>query len=297
MYLAQTRPELAAELVTMMTIVNEATVADLKAMNSLIARAKKTPKRGLHMHKLQPPYRALVISDASHASSKTVYAKEGQLILLTSDEASARHPHTAAYLSPAQLNDLMSGPSQLLYYSSKKSSRVSHSTSHAESLGSHTALANGELISARFSELYSPYPLSLDAMIAHDTWHPHDLPLDLVGDAKDVLELVTGERGVPLDTTQRIIILSLRERRLLRKLRCMFTISTHDMIANRLTKYEAKDMSLDEFIESGKLFFKNPGFFRPPAKSLGQQLTEQELLHYAEDIPTINISGLPMPST
>ena len=54
------------------------------------------------MHKLKPPYRALVISDASHASSKTVYAKEGQLVLLTTDEASQRHPTTAAYMSASQ---------------------------------------------------------------------------------------------------------------------------------------------------------------------------------------------------
>jgi hypothetical protein len=297
MYLAQTRPEIAAELVTMMSIVNEATVADLKNMNTLINRAKQTPKRGIHMHKLKPPYRALVISDASHASSKTVYAKEGQLVLLTTDEASQRHPTTAAYMSASQLNDLLSGPTQLLFYSSKKSSRVSHSTSHAESLGSHTALANGELISARFTEIYAPWRMSLDDMIKHDTWFAHDLPIDLVGDAKDVLELVTGEKGVPLDTTQRVIILSLRERRLLRKLRCMFTISTFDMIANRLTKYDSKDHSLDEFVETGHLHFNHPGFFRPPASAIKQEFTEQELIQYQEHCPLVNLSGEPLPKT
>ena len=290
MYLAQTRPEIAAELVTMMTIVNEATVADLKQLNTLINRAKQTPKRGIKMFKINPPFRELVVSDASHASSKTVYAKEGQLLLLTSDESSTRLPKTAAILSAQQLNDLLTGPTQLLYYSSKKSSRVSHSTSHAESLGSHSAIANAELISARFTELYSPYPMSLDDMIRHDEKLPHEIPVDLVGDAKDVLELVTGERGVPLDTTQRIIILSLRERRLLRKLRCMYTISTFDMIANRLTKYDAKDNSLEEFLDSGHLTIRNQGFFRPAAKTI-TEFTEQDLIRYKEDSTIVDYAN------
>jgi hypothetical protein len=295
MYLAQTRPDIAAELVTIMTVVNEATIADIKTMNTLINRTKQTPRRGLFIHKLQPPFRVLVISDASHASSKTVYAKEGQMVLLTSDESYNRQPKQAAYLAASQLDDLLAGPTQLLYYSSKKSSRVSHSTSHAESLGSHGALANGELISARFTELYSPSPMSLDSMIIHDTWRAHDVPIDLLGDAKDVLELVTGEKGVPLDTAQRIIILSLRERRLLKKLRCMYSISTFDMVANRLTKYDAKDNCLDHFLDTGFLHFNHPGFFRPPAKTMQQEFSEHELLHYADNEETINLSGEPMP--
>jgi hypothetical protein len=287
MYLAQTRPEIAAELVTMMTIVNEATVNDIKQMNTLINRAKHHPNRGLQIMKVQSPFRLLVISDASHASSKTVYAKEGQITLLSSDESSSRLPQRPAILSGEQLHDLLCGPTQMLFYSSKKSARVSHSTSHAESLGSHGALATAELISARYTELYSPTIMTLDHMISHDQKHPHDIPIDLVGDAKDVLELVTGERGVPLDTAQRVIILSLRERRLLRKLRCMYTISTHDMIANRLTKYDPKDQSLETFLDTGSLCIRNQGFFRPAA-ARKQDFTEQDLINHKEEYVTIS---------
>jgi len=287
MYLAQTRPDIAVELVTMMTIVNEATVNDIKQMNTLINRAKHTPDRGLMIMKVQSPYRLLVISDASHASSKTVYAKEGQITLLTSDESASRLPSRPSILTGDQLHDLLCGPTQLLFYSSKKSARVSHSTSHAESLGSHGALATAELISARYTELYSPVTMTLDAMIQHDQKLPHEIPIDLVGDAKDVLELVTGERGVPLDTAQRVIILSLRERRLLRKLRCMYTISTFDMIANRLTKYDAKDTSLDNFLKTGSLCIKHPGFFRPAAATK-QNFSEQDLINHREEYTTIS---------
>jgi hypothetical protein len=177
------------------------------------------------------------------------------------------------------MHDLLGGKTQFLEYVSRKSKRVSHSTSHAESLSSHGSLASAELVASRFTELYSPYPMTPDRMIHHEASLPAELPIDLIGDAKDVLELVTGERGVPLDTAQRVIILSLRERRLLRKLRHMYLVSTKDMLANRLTKYDPSDPCLEKFLDTGIVSINHPGTLRPAVKS-AKQLSEDEIIHY-----------------
>ena len=105
-----------------------------------------------------------------------------------------------------------------------------------------------------------------------------------------MLDLVTGERGIPLDTAQRVIILSLRERRLLRKLRHMYLVSAKDMLANRLTKYDAKDNSLEEFLDSGHLTIRNQGFFRPAAKTI-TEFTEQDLIRYKEDSTIVDYAN------
>jgi hypothetical protein len=279
MYLIQTRSELASDLLTLMTKINSATVAELKFMNAIITRAKKFPKRGIYIHKIDPPYRLLAWSDASHASSKTVYAFEGQLCLLASDRGAHRLPSKQTDLTSAQMHDLLGGKTQFIEYVSRKSKRVSHSTSHAESLSSHGSLASAELVASRFTELYSPYPMTPDRMIQHEASLPAELPIDLIGDAKDVLDLVTGERGVPLDTAQRVIILSLRERRLLRKLRHMYLVSTKDMLANRLTKYDPSDPCLEKFLDTGIVSINHPGLLRPAVKR-AKQLSEDEIIHY-----------------
>jgi hypothetical protein len=279
MYLIQTRPELASDLLTLMTKINQATVAEIKFMNSLIARAKQFPGRGIYIHKIKPPFRFLAWSDASHASSKTVYAFEGHLCMLASDNSAARLPTKQSDLTAAQMHDILGGPTQFIEYVSRKSKRVSHSTSHAESLSSHGTLASTELVASRFTELYSPYIMTPDKMIMHEAGLPAEIPIDLIGDAKDVLELVTGERGIPLDTAQRVIILSLRERRLLRKLRHMYLVSTKDMLANRLTKYDPSDPCLEKFLDTGIVSINHPGTLRP-AVNKAKQLSEDELIHY-----------------
>ena len=85
-----------------------------------------------------------------------------------------------------------------------------------------------------------------------------ELPIDVVTDCFDVIELCTGERGCPQDRSQRLIILSLRERRLLRKIRHMMHIDTNDMPANRLTKYVPSDRALTRILESGTMKFEKP---------------------------------------
>ena len=75
-------------------------------------------------------------------------------------------------------------------------------------------------------------------------------------DANDVFELCCGKRGVPQDKSQKLLILSLREKRLQGKIRRSYWINTLSMTANPLTKYDPSMPSFVVLIEEGYLSFE-----------------------------------------
>ena len=71
-----------------------------------------------------------------------------------------------------------------------------------------------------------------------------------------MFELVTGEKGVPQDKNQRVYIMSLREDRLLNRIRKLYLIPTECMTADALTK-SMTSMVLMYLLSTGILIFFN----------------------------------------
>ena len=80
-----------------------------------------------------------------------------------------------------------------------------------------------------------------------------DIPMDIITDCKDLWELETGQKGVPQDRTQRLIIMSLRERRAQGRIRNACWTDTRDMIANSLTKHVSWDKQLSTLLREGRI--------------------------------------------
>eukprot|EP00959_Pyramimonas_sp_CCMP1952_P040859 854596-Pyramimonas_sp.AAC.1 len=63
--------------------------------------------------------------------------------------------------------------------------RISHSTSHAESLSQHGCLTHCELIAMRATELTWPSRPSLEDLIEADADACYDIPIDTMTDCRD----------------------------------------------------------------------------------------------------------------
>ena len=78
----------------------------------------------------------------------------------------------------------------------------------------------------------------------------------------DLLELITGKKGVPQDRSFRLIILALREKRLTNRFAASLHVDTHDMLASSLTKHITHDAMMDLVLKSGRLQHNHQGVFR-----------------------------------
>ena len=127
---------------------------------------------------MDPPYKLLAIGDASHASSKTSYAMEGRLVLRCSDSGPC--PDKRQLQADGRS---FNGVAHLLLHSGKKAKRISHSTSHAESLTHHAVVSNAELVAMRLTELSNwwSYPYK-DDLVAADECSKFFVPIDTMSD-------------------------------------------------------------------------------------------------------------------
>jgi hypothetical protein len=276
LFLCITRLDLIADVVVLQTTVCAAKIKDLKQANALINRAKAFRTRGLIYLPIKLPLRVVSISDASHATSKTSYAIEGQISLIMHD--------TMAKVTKSKELDLgetkayLDGNAHILCVSSKKAKRISHSTSHAESLAMHGTLTTSEMLCMRFTEIFAPRTLKLADLIAFDDDAMFDLPLDHLTDCMDLVHLCVGQRGIPQDRSQRLIVLSLREKRMIGKIRCLLHVDTHDMAANRLTKYDPSDYSFMTILDHGFCVYKHPAKCFAPVPDRWKVYDETDLL-------------------
>ena len=111
---------------------NETKGLHLKAANKLLKRAQTDADEfGIYFPKLKPQYRLANVHDASHATSKTVYAQEGRLVLLMSDAENIRVVNDIVDASDVQK---LGGMCHILQGASRKSKRVSQSTSKGETV-------------------------------------------------------------------------------------------------------------------------------------------------------------------
>ena len=252
-YLCFTRPDIHADLTLLAQRITKATVKDLRAANSLVDRAKRNSSLGLKFPKLTPPLHVLAISDASHASGGSSYAIEGTFVALVETPSLFKNDLRDGEYPGSQLN--FNG--HLLFCGAHRSKRISHGTSHAESLGVYQASLAGEQIAQRITELYSPYHLSLQNFMELDDQGLWEIGVSSVTDCFDVIQLLVGQRGVPQDRSQRLVVLSLRERRLISKIRNLVHVRTQDMVANCLTKHVSHCPQLHACLTAGCVQFKH----------------------------------------
>ena len=81
-----------AEVVMLQQYNNNATIQHARIANKLLQKAKTNLQcAGLHFPRLQFPVRLASVADAGHATSTSVYAQEGQIVILMSDNLSLIH--------------------------------------------------------------------------------------------------------------------------------------------------------------------------------------------------------------
>jgi hypothetical protein len=116
------------------------------------------------------------------------------------------------------------------------------------------------MIAMRLTELSCPLVSTsgilrqptFDELLELESDGQYDLSIDTFTDCMDLYQLATGVKGVPQDRTQRLLIMSLREKLMTRKLRHFAWLNTHDMCANNLTKPDIKDQSLNNLMDFGR---------------------------------------------
>ena len=183
-------------------------------------------------------------------------------------------PRTKQELCGSWLN----GTAHILVHSGKRAKRISHSTSHGETLAMNSIGVICEMIAMRFTELVWPWDPTLDELITADQNGQYNSPIDSLTDCKDLWELLNGLKGVPQDKSQRLIILSLREKRVVRKVRRTIWMHTSDMVANPLTKHDTTQPAFYELLRHGRLRIEKSIIVGNVLPRNTQDYTEQDLL-------------------
>ena len=256
------------------------TLQDLRTLNSIVTRAHKYCDYGLIYEWMPPPHCIRGYADASYATSKTSYAVEANLVFKMADSTLLQAEPSTLPLAKRELvpPSEMDGKCHLLVHTGKLAKRISHNTSHAESLAQYSVITHCEMCALRLTELAAPwtFAMPLKWMIAIEERGVFTLSMDIVTDCKDLWELETGQKGVPQDRTQRLIIMSLRERRAQGRIRNVLWTDTRDMIANSLTKHVSWDKQLDTLLTKGVLKHEYTLLRRKSQKV--ENITEADLL-------------------
>ena len=256
LWACQTRTEELCQVTTLQTALKSPKVKDIMAINTVIKRLKSPRlKHGLFFHKLSGPLRVVSVSDAGSATKSSNYANEGIAVLLGEDCASSHlEVDKFDFLQDDQVNK-QGGKFHLLVGSASKAKRVSYSTSHAETNAAAKAIPLGQMIALRYAEPEliaqkgKMTPLALESFQEKGlcpVLHDHFI------DCMDLWELSCGMRGIPQDKGMRLGVLAIREERKSCRLRRLFHVQTHWMLADQLTKYTGYvSQSLHELISSG----------------------------------------------
>ena len=256
LWACQTRVEELAAVTTLQMALQNPTMGDLMAINAVVRKLKNpTEQYGLYYWKLTKPVRVVTVSDASAANKSSNFAREGVGVLLAEDRVGTLQTDKDDFLDMQQVN-LIGGKMHLLIGSSSKAKRISHSTSHAETLAAAKTIPLGQLTALRYAEpeismmnTMKLTPMKLST-IQDDALCPvmHDHFIDCM----DLWELACGLRGIPQDKSQRLGVLAIREERRTLRLRRFFHVRTHWMLVDMLTKHNGYvSKSLFELLTCG----------------------------------------------
>ena len=255
LWLCQTRVDLLADTILAAGEVTRTTVAHLKMANSMIAKAKKYRENvGLYFQPLCPPYCLHVPHDATGASKEKSYAQEGAMILLGGDRSDQYHLAKDGHV---QNFTALGGFFHPLVICSKKSKRVSSSTSSSETNACVTAKELAQLCALRLTEILGGgilWPISsfptVGTFIDLQDLALSMVPTDQYTDCNDLFELATNLKGAPQDRNQRLYITSIRDDRVRHRIRHFIKIPTEYMLADPLTKVMISS-GLYEYLTSG----------------------------------------------
>ena len=255
LWLTATRLDLVADVCLLQTQVTRAKAAHLRQANNTVKRAQSVePNLGLIFRKLRGPLRVMCIHDSSAAGNVRHYAQEGILVVLAEDKL--QHFTEYEHVLSNDEARLLGGTVHVLWAHGAKAKRVSYSTSHAETLAAISGLEAASLVTVRLAELlYVPKP-SIHSLLAVQERGVRQLPIDDLGDCRDLYELVCGDRGITQDKGQRLYVLALREARMSQRLRWIGLVPTASMTADALTKSMLAPPMM-QLLSSGTISFFN----------------------------------------
>ena len=276
--------DLIAEVSFLQSKVTSAKVRDLKQANVVLKKAKEYKDLGIHYKQFKTDRQRLVcIHDASAASKGRNYAQEGVLVCMMddnfvnekasewcSDEEALRH----------------GGVAHVIYAHGCKAKRVSYSTSHGETLSMVNGLESSTLCMLRLAEMMHEKrePTIKDLIVIQEAGH-RELPLDFYGDCRDLFELITGERTLPQDKSQRLYILAIKEARLAGRMRYTSLVPTESMTADSLTKAMVSSCML-LLLSAGVVMFRNEDGHAVQSRTVPmmEEIGEEDLLKSDEEI-------------
>ena len=199
---------------------------------------------------------SMSVADASSANKVSNYATEGTAVCLAQDKVKEINTDHLDYLEQQSVG-LLGGKMHLLIGLAQKSKRISHSTSHGETLATAKTIPLAQLTAIRLTEpeLHAQHDFRLSPMILmrlQDDGHC-PLPVDHVVDCMDLWELACGYKGIPQDKSQRLGVLAIREERRTNRIRRFFHFRTDYMLADLLTKHSGYvSKSLQELLSCGQ---------------------------------------------
>ena len=184
LWMTLTRIDMVADVVLLQQKMVTPIIKDIKQANAALHKANANAKmNGLHFKYLAGPLRVLAISDASHVSRTSLHAQEGRMVVLTRDPVGTR-------LLPEWISEDSTNPISAyghpLFISGRKAQRVSHSTSHAESLSVLGGVQVAQLIANRLTEPFYKVlsgitrPRPIDCLVKQNR-HEVILPIDCHG--------------------------------------------------------------------------------------------------------------------
>ena len=284
LWLTSTRLYLIAEVSFLQSKVTTAQIKDLKQTNNVIQKAKDYKELGIHYRRFETKNQRLVcIHDASSASKGRNYAQEGVLVAVADDYFV---DNIAAETSDEDQVKLHGGAMHVIHAHGCKAKRVSYSTSHAETLSMVGGLETATLCMLRLAEMMHPKkePSLKDLIETQESGRPN-LPMDFYGDCRDLFELVTGERTLPQDKTQRLYVLAVKEARLSGRLRYVNLVPTQSMTADCLTKAMVSDCMM-LLLTTGIVMFKNEKDHAVLSRTLPvfEEIAEDDLLLKDEEV-------------
>ena len=193
LWLTISRMDIVADVVVLQQAMVTPTVKDLKkAIATYHNAVKNSTMNGLHFRKLAPPFRLANYNDSSHVSNHSLHPQEGRGIFLMTDPKVLRRLPEWVDIKACECFEGHANP---LFSSAKKATRVSHSTSHGESLAFLGGAQIAQLLANRLTEPFTkvlfdmanPSPLQ---MLEIQNFHAVLVPIDVFTDCMDVWELV-----------------------------------------------------------------------------------------------------------
>ena len=151
LWACQTRLEELCAVTSLQVYLQTPKIEHIIAINCVIKRLRRPLKHGIFLWRLEPPLRIAGISDASAPNKQSNFATEGIIVCLAEDRISKIITDKDDFLID-EMVALLGGKMHILTGSSQKAKRISHSTSHAETLSSAKAIPLSQLIALRLCE-------------------------------------------------------------------------------------------------------------------------------------------------